>query len=109
MVCGVCFDLDNGEGIEYLYGVEVPDDADASELADNFELRKLSSFTYAIFNHEGHVSGNRQTCDVIWKEWLPESGYSNSKAADFFFERYGGNYDTQAGKGGIEIWIPVNA
>lgn len=28
--------------------------------------------------------------------------------SDFFFERYGENYDAQAGKGDIEIWIPVD-
>lgn len=107
MAYGICFDLDNGEGIEYVCGVEVSEDTDASDLPKDFELKKLPSFTYAVFDHEGHVSAIRQTCDAIWKDWLPESGYEKPKEADCFFERYGEEYDPQAGKGDIEIWIPV--
>ncbi|SHF81590.1 AraC family transcriptional regulator [Fodinibius roseus] len=106
---GVCFDLDDGKGIEYLCGVEVTGDTVASDLPNNFELRQLPSFTYVVFDHKGHVSEIRQTCDVIWKEWLPGSDYDKPEEADFFFERYGENYDAQAGKGDIEIWIPVDA
>jgi len=106
---GVCFDLKNGKGIEYLCGVEVSDDAEISDLPDNFVLKQLPSLTYAVFDHEGPVSAIRQTCDAIWKEWLPESGYEKPRASDFFFERYGEDYDARAGKGDIEIWIPVEA
>lgn len=106
---GVCFDLDNGKGIEYLCGVEVSDDSNASDLPDNFEMRHLPSLTYAVFDHDGHVSEIQQTCDAIWKNWIPESGYEKPEEAEFFFERYGEKYDAQAGKGDIEIWIPVEA
>jgi len=104
---GICFDLDNGKGIEYVCGVEVSGDTIASDLPGNFQLKQLPSFTYAVFEHEGHVSKIQQTCDVIWKNWIPQSGYSKPKEADFFFERYGKNYDPRNGKGDIEIWIPV--
>lgn len=105
---GVCFDLDNGKGIEYLTGVEVSKDADASKMPDNFELKQLPSLTYAVFDHEGHVSQIKKTCDIIWKEWIPESGYEKPEEADFFFERYGENYNPKKGKGDIEIWIPMD-
>ncbi|MFH5831966.1 GyrI-like domain-containing protein [Halalkalibaculum sp. DA3122] len=65
---GVCFDLDNGKGIEYLCGVEVSKDTSASDLPQNFELRQLPSYTYAVFEHDAHVSEIQQTCDIIWKE-----------------------------------------
>lgn len=104
---GICFDIDGGKGIEYVCGVEVPEDTSNSDLPGELELKQLSSFTYAVFEHEGHVSGIRQTCDAIWKEWLPESGYKKPDSADFFFERYGENFDPRKGKGDIEIWIPV--
>lgn len=105
---GISFDLDNGKGIEYLCVVEVADDTDASDLPDSFELRQLPSLTYAVFDHNASVSTIQQTCDAIWKEWLPESGYEKSEEADFFFERYGENFNPEEGKGDIEIWIPVN-
>lgn len=104
---GICFDLDNGKGIEYLCGVEVSDNTEVSALPNNFVLKQLPSFTYAVFEHEGHVSSIRKTCDAIWKEWIPESGYKKPEEADFFFERYGEDFDPQKGKGDIEIWIPV--
>lgn len=104
---GICFDLDKGKGIEYLCGVEVSEDTTASDLPDNFELRQLSSFSYAVFDHDGHVSTIQQTCDIIWKEWLPASGYEKPDEADFFFERYGEGFDARTGKGDIEIWIPI--
>lgn len=104
---GVCFDLDNGKGIEYLCGVEVSGDTSASGLPDDFEIRKLPSFTYAVFNHDGHVSEIRKTCDAIWKEWIPESGYDKPKDADFFFEFYGKKFDPRKGTEDIEIWIPI--
>lgn len=104
---GICFDLDEGNGIEYLCGVKVSDDTEASELPDDFEMRQLPAFSYAVFEHEGHVSSIRKTCDAIWKEWIPESGYEKPDEADFFFERYGEGFDAQTGKGDIEIWIPV--
>lgn len=106
---GICYDLDSGNGIEYLCGVEVSGDTETSELPDNIVLRQLPSFSYAVFDHEGHVSGIRQTCDVIWKEWLPQSDYGKPEEADFFFERYGEKFNPVQGKGDIEIWIPVDA
>lgn len=106
---GLCFDMDSGKGIEYVCGVEVSEDTDASDLPKEFELKRLSSFTYAVFDHEGHVSGIQQTCDAIWKNWIPASGYDKPAEANFFFERYGEEYDAKAGKGDIEIWIPVEA
>lgn len=101
---GLCYDLHNGKGIEYICGVEV---SDAANLPENFVQKDLPSFIYAVFEHEGHVSSIRQTCDDIYKKWIPESGYEKPENADFFFERYGENFDPKAGAGDIEIWIPV--
>lgn len=104
MAYGLCFDIDNGKGIEYVCGVEVADD---KNLPENFVLKKLPSFTYAVFEHKGHVSGIHQTCDTILQEWIPDSGYAKPGDADFFFERYGEKFDPEKGIGDIEIWIPI--
>lgn len=104
---GVSFDLENGKGIEYLCGIEVSDDTKLSGLPDSFVLKALPSFTYAVFNHDSHVSRIPQTCDLIWKQWFPRSDYQTPEKADFFFERYGEKFDANQGKGDIEIWVPV--
>lgn len=104
---GLCFDINNSKGLEYVCGIEVPDNVQESDLPRNLVLKNLPSLTYAAFKHDGHVSVIRQTCDAIWKEWFPQSGYKKPGNANFFFERYGENFDPQKGIGGIEIWIPV--
>ncbi|MDR8393738.1 effector binding domain-containing protein [Aliifodinibius sp. S!AR15-10] len=96
-------------GIEYVCGVEVSDDIEASDLPENIELKQLPSFSYAVFQHEGHVSIIRQTCDAIFQEWVPQSGYEKPQDADFFFEQYGEDFDPQKGTSDIEIWIPIGA
>lgn len=106
---GVCFDMANREGIEYFCGVEVSDEVNASVLPDGFELKQLPSFSYAVFDHEGHISSIRLTCDAIWKEWTPNSGYSKPEKANFFFERYGEKFNPRKGMGDIEIWIPITS
>lgn len=103
---GLCLDIDNGKGIEYVCGVEVSGDIDAAELPGDIELKKLPSFSYAVFEHKGQVSGIRQTCDAIFQEWVPQSGYE-PQDADFFFERYGEDFDPKKGANDIEIWIPI--
>ncbi len=61
--------------------------------------------TYAVFEHAGHVAQLRQSCNVIWSEWLPGSGREAVEAP--WFERYGESFDPQTGNGGLEVWIPV--
>lgn len=104
---GVSFDMDGNKGIYYICGVEVSENIKESGLPDGFELRILPSFDYAVFDHEGHVSEIRKTCDAIWNNWIPSSGYDKPDQANFFFERYGEHFDPKKGKGDIEIWIPV--
>ncbi len=101
---GICIDLDHGKGIRYVSGVEV---SSIKNLPGTLSSRELSSFTYAVFAHNGHVSTISNTCDIIWKEWIPESGVGKPENADFFFERYSEEFDPRKGFGGIEIWIPV--
>ena len=101
---GLCLEIDEGIGIEYLAGVEVSEDVD---LPEGFITKRLPEFNYAVFEHQGHVSTIFQTCDSIWKEWIPKSEVTKPEGANFFFERYGEGFDPISGKGDIEIWVPV--
>lgn len=104
---GVSIDLEDAKGIEYLCGVEVFPATTTVDLSDNLHIKQLPTFAYAVFDHNGHVSQIQQTCDLIWKQWFPQSDYRTPEEADFFFERYGKKFDPDQGKGDIEIWIPV--
>lgn len=101
---GLCFDLEDGKGIEYVCGIEV---SGIEVLPDQLVYKQLPASRYAVFPHYGHVSSIRQTIDSIRKKWLPESSYWVPDDADYFFERYGEQFDAQTGTGDIEIWIPV--
>ncbi len=100
---GVCFELADAEGLEYVCGVEVTEDA---ELPKELTAKELPAQRYAVFLHEGHVSAMRKTLDAI-SEWLPESEFDRPEEVNFFFERYGERFNPETGAGEIEIWIPI--
>ena len=99
---GVCFNFDSKGEFDYLAGVEV---ADGSELPDGFEALTLAPQRYAVFTHEGHVSGLPLTIEAVWKDWLPKSGLKPVQAP--CFERYTEAFDPKTQTGGTEIWVPV--
>jgi AraC family transcriptional regulator len=97
---------DAGNGIEYLAGVEVSDE---SHLPDGFTHVRLPAQRYAVFRHERHVSKLKDMMTTIFETWLPQSGHEHARTpgAPAFFERYGEEFDPQAGTGGIEVWLPI--
>lgn len=97
---GVCRMLDGG--MQYVCGVEVSAETDAPE--GLFKLH-LEPQTYAVFEHEGHVSTIRQTWTTIFQNWLPSADIDRADAPDF--EWYSADFDPVSGNGRIEIWIPV--
>lgn len=104
---GLSFDMVDNRGIHYFCGVKVSDQANESDLPDGFEIRTLPSSDYAVFEHDGDVSDIRSTCEAIWHQWIPQSGYRKPQNANYFFERYGEKFNPRTGSGDIEIWIPV--
>ena len=91
------------ESFDYLSGVELPAGKQAPK---NMVLLKVPPQTYAVFWHSGHVAALRETCDVIWTDWLPASGKTVREAP--WFERYGEQFNPMTGSGGLEVWIPVS-
>jgi AraC family transcriptional regulator len=99
---GVCCNGDDAGNFDYIAAVEVPD---FSELPREFSTVRIPEQRYAVFSHRDHISTIRRTINTIWNQWLPASGL---KAADApSFERYGENFDSLTGNGGLEIWVPV--
>lgn len=102
---GVVVRTPSAESIDYMVGVAV---TDATRVPAGFETMEIPAHRYAVFTHEGHVSQMPGTIDRIFKDWLPSSGCEMSGQPDFF-ERYGENFDAQAGAGDVEIWVPVKS
>ena len=99
---GVCCNGDDAGNFDYVCGVEVKD---FSGLPHEWSRVRIPPQRYAVFTHKGHISTIRGTWSSIWNEWMPNSGQQRADAPDF--ERYGENFDSVSGSGGLEIWIPV--
>ena len=101
---GVRSNFDEQGNFDYLCGVEVPD---FSRLPSETSRLRIPAQRYAVFSHREHISTIRRTWHTIWTRWLPESGHEPLDAPDF--ERYGENFDSRAGIGDVEIWIPLKS
>jgi AraC family transcriptional regulator len=83
---------------------------EVSEFSDlRAELSPLivPAYKYAVFAHETHVSCIKETIDQVFDQWLPTSGFTHNAQSIHFFERYGEDYNPEAGVGGMEIWLPI--
>ena len=47
-----------------------------------------------VFAHRGHISGIQATCNAIFTEWLPSSGYEHAGLPDMI-ERYDERFDPE--------------
>ena len=101
---GVCCNGDDEGNFDYICGVQVPD---FSRLPHEWSRVRVPPQRYAVFTHKGHISTVRGTWNAIWNQWMPTCGLERADAPDF--ERYGENFDSRTGNGGLEIWIPVKA
>ena len=101
---GVICNSDETGNIDYLAGVEV---ADFSRLGPELTRLRVPAQRYAVFRHRDHVSSIRATMFTIFDQWLPDSGHQVLDAPEL--ERYGEEFDSRTGLGGLEIWIPIKA
>jgi len=101
---GVRYNSDDEGNFDYLCGVEV---SDFSRLSSELAHIRIAAQRYAVFSHCDHISTIRSTWNTIWNKWLPESGHEVVDAPDF--ERYGIEFDSRTGTGGLEVWVPIKA
>ena len=92
----------SADSLEYLCAVEV---ADFKAIDPALGRMRLQPQHYAVFIHEGPISGIRATWDGILHDWLPRSGRVAANAPNF--ERYDERYDPRTGLGGLEIWCAL--
>ena len=98
---GICINADAG-GFDYICGVEV---RDFSGTDPQMARLRVPPQHYAVFRHDGHLSGLRTTMSAIMGDWLPGSACEIADAA--LIERYGPEFDPVSGNGRIEIWVPI--
>ena len=106
---GVCWHTSDGEGIEYLSGVEV---SGFSNLPAEFSAVSIPAVKYAVFPHRDHVSKMPDTIAAIFYDWLPKSGREAGDGVaetPDFLERYTEEFDPRTGFGGMEIWVPLKS
>src|SRR5437899_5899947 len=91
---GLCFDTSNPlQNFEYMTGVEV---ASAAEVPAQYSVLTIPAQRYAVFFHRGHISGLRETLELIGSKVLPESGLKVAQppaGAPDFFEYYTSAFD----------------
>jgi AraC family transcriptional regulator len=98
----VSFNSDDDGNFDYLCGVEV---ASFSGLPPDCSRLRIPEQRYAVFRHLDRISTIRRTWSTIWNQWLPESGHEVADAPNF--EKYGEEFDSKSGLGGLEIWLPI--
>ena len=99
---GLCCNPDEDGSFEYIAGVRV---SRVDELPPGFTHQRLPARRYAVFRHTGHVSSIHETFAAIFQRWLPASGLQAADAPEF--ERYSADFDPMAGKGHVDIWVPL--
>jgi AraC family transcriptional regulator len=101
---GLCYNFDIDSYFDYMAGMEVKD---GSDLPKGFQTLQVPAGKYVVFSHKEHIAGIRSTLAAIWGKWIPESGLKPASAP--VIERYGPEFNSQTGMGGLEIWIPLES
>jgi len=97
---GVCCDADGSGQFRYVAGVE------AVGKTEGMDYVNLPAGRYAVFTHTGHISDLPKTIYTIWNKSLRDLGLEPAKSPDF--ERYDHRFDPEAGRGTVEVWIPIS-
>lgn len=99
---GVKCNFDEDGNFDYICGVEVNG---FSQVPLDWTRIRVPAQEYAVFTHSDHIATIRSTWTTIWNKWLPDSGREVEDAPHF--ELYGEDFDSVAGRGPVEIWLPL--
>jgi AraC family transcriptional regulator len=94
--------LEGKDALLYAAAMETEPDA---PVPDGMVRLTIAAGRYAVFTHEGHISGISATWDRIWNAGMPDNALK--ARAGFQFERYDERWSPATGEGPVEIWIPV--
>lgn len=101
---GVFCNGDEAGTFDYVCAATVKDFACISR---SWTCLRIPEQNYAVFRQSDHISTIRSVWNTIWNHWLPTSDYQLVDAVAF--ERYDEQFNSTAGEGGFEVWIPIQA
>nr|WP_073055645.1 helix-turn-helix domain-containing protein [Kaistia soli] len=103
---GVCLkaDGDPTDGFDYLAAVPM---RSLNDLPDSLVGVRIPPLTFAVFQHQGHVSNIGATCAAAG-EWLASERRMKPGVAVMMVEYYPPQFDPRTGLGGCEVWVPVS-
>jgi predicted transcriptional regulator YdeE/DNA-binding transcriptional MerR regulator len=102
---GLCITPDDAsaeDGFEYVAGFTVDKVKDVPE---DFVVRQVPEYTYAVFTHKGDLPSLGKTYEYIYETWLPQSGYKLATKMDF--EYYDDDFKDFAPDSIFYIYIPI--
>lgn len=74
-----------------------------TDIPEGMSVWEVPAQTYAVF--DSTLQTVSQTFDSIYKEWLPTATVVRTAGPEF--ELYDGDFDPEAGKFDLSIWIPI--
>jgi len=87
---------------EYVAGVLV---SEAGNVPEDFVIRHVPEYTYAVFAHKGDLPSLKHTYAYIYESWLPQSGYKLPSKIDF--EYYNEDFKYFQPDSVFYIYIPI--
>jgi predicted transcriptional regulator YdeE/DNA-binding transcriptional MerR regulator len=91
-----------GGGFEYVAGFPV---TKAENVPQDFVVRQVPEFTYAVFGHRGDLPSLGKKYKYIYETWLPQSGYK--LAAKLDFEYYDEDFKNFTADSVFYIYVPI--
>ncbi|RZA14089.1 MAG: AraC family transcriptional regulator, partial [Proteobacteria bacterium] len=89
---------------DYLVAVEI---SDTKSIPRELTVITIPARKYAVFSLNGHVSEIHSLFSRIHEEWRPETDLKPDDNG-MMFEKYLESFDPKSGRGGIELWFPLN-
>lgn len=87
---------------EYVAGLPV---TEAEDVPEDFVVRHVPDYTYAVFAHKGDMPSLGKTYEYIYQTWLPQSGYK--LAANIDFEYYDADFKDFSPDSVFYIYLPI--
>jgi len=102
---GLCItpnDAPEDGAFEYVAGTLV---SEVGSVPEDFVIRRVPEYTYAVFAHKGDLPSLKHTYAYIYESWLPQSGYKLPAKIDF--EYYNEDFKDFQPNSVFYIYIPI--
>lgn len=88
--------------LQYVAGVPV---SQLTQLPTGMVSHTVPAHMFAVFTHRGPIDKIGETCESIYRHWLPQSEYEHADVADV--EVYDERFDCEDEESENEYWISI--